>query len=243
MIPKSTLPTINFSTRPSNEKSVIWGTDEGDSKSETNFDVSRLVKDDFLKLLIAQLKNQDPLDPADNTEFVAQLAQFSTLEQMTLMNASLEKTLEINTAMSEAVTNAMIINYFGKNVTAETDSFIFDGETPVELNFDLDKPVLWAKLEITDKAGNFISTISLGGMEEGINTVGWEGLTNLGVKAKPGEYKYSLEAHDYMENEVDVTQIFYGVVEGISYKDDKAYLTVSGVNVPFDKIKTITESE
>ncbi len=243
MIPKSTLPLINFSTSASNNKSVMRGADEGDSKSKTNFDVSNLGKDDFLKLLIAQLTNQDPLNPASNTEFVAQLAQFSTLEQMALMNNNLEKSLENSTAMSESVTNAMIINYFGKQVSAESDSFTYDGETAVDLNFILDNPVSWGKLEITDKSGNFIRTISLGAMEEGINSVEWDGLTNLGVKAKTGDFNYTLEARDYLENEVDATQIFYGVVEGISYKDGMAYLNVNGVNVPFDKIKTITESE
>ena len=243
MIPQSTLPTINYSTKTSNETNVMWGTDEEESKSKTNFDVSSLGKDDFLTLLIAQLRNQDPLNPADNTEFVAQLAQFSTLEQMTLMNTNLEQSLANNTAMSEAVTNAMVVNYFGKEVAAETDLFTYDGEAGVDLNFNLDRPVSWAKLEITDMAGHFIRTISLGSMEEGINSVGWDGLTNLGVKAQPGEYTYSIEAYDYLENQVGFSQIFYGVVEGITYKDGMAYLNVGGVNVPFDKIRTITDSE
>ncbi len=243
MMPKSTLPTINYSTRASNEKSVLWGTDEGESRSKTNFDVSRLVKDDFLKLLIAQLKNQDPLAPADNTEFVSQLAQFSSLEQMTLMNANLERSLEINAAMSEAVTNAMIVSYFGKYVAAESDSLNYDGKSPVKLNFELDRAVSWAKLEIKDVSGNFIRSISLGALDEGINSIEWDGLTNFGVKARPGEYKYSIDARDYLENKVKVTRMFYGVVEGISYKDGMAYLIVNGVNIPFDKIKTISQSE
>ena len=114
MIPESTIPTTY-----SSYNSDLYS-------AEPNIDVSTLGKNDFLTLLIAQLKHQDPLNPADNTEFIAQLAQFSSLEQMTLMNANLEKSLESNINMTEAVSNAMIINYFGKYVTAETDSFMYD---------------------------------------------------------------------------------------------------------------------
>ena len=146
MMPESIIPTAYSS----------YG-----SESEPNVDVSQLGKNDFLTLLIAQLRNQDPLNPASNTEFIAQLAQFSSLEQMTLMNANLEKSLESNINMTEAVSNAMIINYFGKYVTAETDSFIYDGKSPVELRFDLDSVASWGKLEITDESGYIITSVSL----------------------------------------------------------------------------------
>ncbi len=146
MMPKSITPTAYSS----------YG-----SESKPNMDVSRLGQNDFLTLLIAQLKNQDPLNPASNTEFIAQLAQFSSLEQMTLMNVNLEKSLESNINMTEAVSNAMIINYFGKYVTAETDSFIYDGTSPVELRFDLDSVASWGTLQIIDESGNIITSVSL----------------------------------------------------------------------------------
>lgn len=213
------------------------------SESKPNMDVSRLGQNDFLTLLIAQLKNQDPLNPASNTEFIAQLAQFSSLEQMTLMNVNLEKSLESNINMTEAVSNAMIINYFGKYVTAETDSFIYDGKSPVELRFDLDSVASWGTLEITNESGNIITSVSLDAMEDGVNFFEWDGLTNMGVQAKTGVYKYTVELYDVLGNEVEVSQMFSGVVDGISYKNGVPQLNIGGVLVPFDRVKDITQNE
>ena len=245
MMPISTLPTSYVSYGPNStaNKSVIKGNSEGYSKPESNFDVSSLGKNDFLTLLLAQLKNQDPLNPTNNTEFVSQLAQFSALEQMTLMNATLEKSLDSNTAMTEAVSNAMIINYFGKYVTAETDSFTYNGKDPVELRFGLDSAVSWGNLEITDESGNIIMSTSLGIMDNGLNTYKWDGVNNIGVKSKSGVYTYTIEAYDFLNYEVGVSQVFSGVVEGISYKDGIPQLNIGGVLVPFDKVKIITENE
>ncbi len=226
MMPESILPTAYSS----------YG-----SESEPNMDISRLGQNDFLTLLIAQLKNQDPLNPASNTEFIAQLAQFSSLEQMTLMNANLEKSLESSINMTEAVSNAMIINYFGKYVTAETDSFIYDGESPVELRFDLDSVASWGKLQIIDESGNIIRSVSLDVMEDGVNFFEWDGMTNMGVQAKSGIYKYTVELYDVLGNGVGVSQMFSGVVDGISFKNGVPQLNIGGVLVPFDRVKDITQ--
>ena len=226
MIPESITPTAYSS----------YG-----SESEPNMDVSKLGQNDFLTLLIAQLKHQDPLNPASNTEFIAQLAQFSSLEQMTLMNANLEKSLESNINMTEAVSNAMIINYFGKYVTAETDSFTYDGTSPVELRFDLDSVASWGKLEITDESGYIITSVSLDAMEDGVNFFEWDGMTYMGVQAKSGVYKYTVELYDVSGNEVGVSQMFSGVVDGISFKNGVPQLNIGGVLVPFDRVKDITQ--
>ncbi len=68
-----------------------------------------LGKDDFLKLLITQLSNQDPLSPMDNTEFIAQMAQFSSLEQMTNMNVNFEK-------MNSMLTSSQAVGTIGRTV-------------------------------------------------------------------------------------------------------------------------------
>ncbi|MCM3759452.1 flagellar hook assembly protein FlgD [Alkalihalobacillus oceani] len=72
-----------------------------------------LGKDDFLKILIAQLQNQDPSNPMDDREFIAQMAQFSTLEQMTNMNNSIQKFVNLQTSQSLVQHSELI----GKKVT------------------------------------------------------------------------------------------------------------------------------
>jgi len=129
----------SYTPETSQTEGVIRGNvTESTSSVASNFDVSTLGKNDFMKLLLAQMQNQDPLNPTDNTEFVAQLAQFSSLEQMTEMNSNLETTLTQNKQVAEAINNAMMINYFGKKISAESDSFFYDGSNPIDLQFALD---------------------------------------------------------------------------------------------------------
>ncbi len=73
---------------------------------------SDLGKDAFLKILIAQLTHQDPLDPLKDTEFIAQMAQFSTLEQMTNMNKTMEQMLAMNKASAVSYIGR-VIEYVG----------------------------------------------------------------------------------------------------------------------------------
>ena len=223
---------------------VMWGTD-GENVTSLGVDenVSSLGKNEFMKLLLAQLKHQDPLNPADNTEFVAQLAQFSSLEQMTQMNSNLEKTLDTNLSISEAVNNAMLVNYFGKSVRAESGSFMYDGQNSAKLQFQLNADTIRGSLEIINKGGATVRTLPLGELSAGLNTVEWDSITDYGVEAEPGEYSFKIKAYDLLDNEVETLSMINGVVDGISYQDGKAHLSVDGLLVPFDKIKQIYEDE
>ena len=147
MIPKTDIMPYTSYSSSIVKNGVLKGYDEEqNSKLTSNFDIASLGNNDFLKLLLAELQHQDPLDPAGNTEFVAQLAQFSTLEQMTSINSNFEKTFENNTIMSETIRNAMMINFFGKTVSAESNSFMYDGTEPVDIQFNLDKTISSGKV-------------------------------------------------------------------------------------------------
>ncbi|MBQ2601472.1 MAG: flagellar hook assembly protein FlgD [Treponema sp.] len=79
-----------------------------------------LGKDDFLKLLITQMQNQDPTDPMDNTEFIAQMAEFSTLEQMTNMNSNFEQ-------LNQMLTSNQAIGTIGKVVDIDLGASMTSG--------------------------------------------------------------------------------------------------------------------
>lgn len=230
-----------YTPETSNTQSVMWGTPDEDSKRTSDITVETLGKDDFLKLLLAQLKNQDPLNPASNTEFVAQLAQFSTLEQLTTMNASLEKSLTYNKNVSESINNSMMVNFIGRNVSAESNSFLFDGENPATLKFELDKNMSSGRVEISDMDEKVVKIISLDAMGKGLGDVTWDGMTSLGVLANNGKYSYKVIAQDNVGNEFDSIPVFTGIVEGVSYRQGEAHLSIGGVLVPFDKVKQILD--
>lgn len=211
-----------------------------DSTAKTSLNVSSLGKDDFLKLLLAELKNQDPLNPASNTEFVAQLAQFSSLEQMTQMNENLGKSIENSTGTAETINSAMMVSYIGKNVEAETADFSFDGTDGVNLRFDLENSAVSGKLEIVDSSGDVIRTIKLGVMNSGENKITWDGMTSGGVYADTGQYSFKVTAEDISGEDVQYKPLSLGSVEGIIYKDGKSYLYIGGALVPFDKVRSIS---
>ncbi len=245
MIPSSVTPTY-FSDTSSAGKSegVIrgWDTEES-SGSISDIDLNSLGKNDFLKLLLAQMQHQDPLNPADNTEFVAQLAQFSSLEQMTSMNTNLEASLKSNSAVAEAVNNAMLVSYFGKEVTASSNEFMFDGASSTDLTFTSDGDISKGTLTIQNQDGVPVYEFALDGLREGENTIAWNGITKNGGMAKPGKYSFSIDAYDVLDERVETSTSFTGVVDGLAMKDGTAHLRVGGVLIPFENVNQITEAD
>ena len=219
------------------------GSDTEVLDAEAASEAASLGKDDFLKLLLAQLKNQDPLNPADNTEFVAQLAQFSSLEQLTTMNTSLEDTLSFNQSMSASINNAMMVNLIGSTVTARSEAVVFDGQQSVPLQFELDTDITAGTIEISDGSGAVVRTISVDEMTMGLQTVVWDGLTNGGVMAGEGAYTYTVTGLDNVLNEVEGTPVTTGTVEGISYRNGVAYLDMGDMLIPYVDVKSIVDSE
>ena len=212
-----------------------------DISTTAQVEAEHLGENDFMKLLIAQLQNQDPLNPASNTEFIAQLAQFSSLEQLTALNTNLEQSLDFNKSVTESINNAMMVSFIGKTVTAESDEFVYDGMNSVELTFDLDFEISYGKIEIMDDDGLVIRELSLDSMSEGLRSATWEGLTSLGGQAQEGEYAYQVTVYDSVHNEYDASPVFSGVVEGITYKDGTTHLDINGMLVPFDKVMHIID--
>src|SRR3954470_14351412 len=142
-------------------------------------------KDDFLKLLVAQLKNQDPLAPQDNTQFVAQLAQFSSLEQGMGVNDRLDKMMLQNQGMA----NSNIINMVGQIATVRGSLITTDGSgigAPVAFSLGRasNKPVV----QIHDASRNAVRTLDMGGRPDGITKVTWDGRNDNGTVQPAGTY-------------------------------------------------------
>ena len=230
-----------YTPETSNRESVMRGYSGDEVKLTSDIAVESLGKDDFLKLLLAQLRNQDPLNPADNTEFVAQLAQFSTLEQLTTMNTSLEQSLTFNKNVSESINNSMMVNFIGRTVSAESNVFAFDGENPESLQFELEQDITHGKVEILDMDEKVVRVLPLDELGKGLRTTSWDGLTSLGINAGAGNYTYTVTTYDNVGNESESVPVFIGVVEGVSYREGIANLSVNGVLVPFDKVKQILD--
>ncbi len=162
-----------------------------------------LGKEDFLKLLVTQLKAQDPLNPQDGTEFVAQLAQFTSLERLVNIEDGLG-----NVAMASMSTNAtMASSLIGKTVRSTGNDFSYDG-APTTLHFDLGGEAKTVTVAIKDESGNTVETLTTTG-EEGDNSVTWDGNLHDAegnvTPAPKGKYSFEVDARDADGNPISAT--------------------------------------
>jgi flagellar basal-body rod modification protein FlgD len=193
-----------------------------------------LGKEDFLTMLVAQLENQDPLNPMDGTDFSAQLAQFSQLEQLINLNSSMETLAASFSAESEKD----LMSYLGKQVSGNVDSIeVANGEVSGGFfNLSQNADVI---INITNAAGETIKTLYEGTQEAGAHLVEWNGTDANGDAVADGSYKYSVLANTgngYQELPTSVT----GVVDGVVYSNDTPYLVVQGVLIDPDSLTSVT---
>jgi flagellar basal-body rod modification protein FlgD len=206
-------------------------------KSDKPTGSNALGKDEFLKLMMAQLSSQDPTAPSDSNAFVAQLAQFTSLEQMQNMNSSLESLL-----VGQASTNNTdAVSLVGKDVTYKTDQITLAAG---------DKPTVSAKLSgqassitatITDSTGKVVRTLQLGGHDAGDMSVQWDGKDQSSNTAPAGNYTISITAKDANGNLVGVEQRGTGRVTGVSYESGYAQAIVGDQRLKMSDIIEINE--
>jgi flagellar basal-body rod modification protein FlgD len=166
-------------------------------------------KQDFLTLLVAQLQNQDPLSPDDPTEFTAQLAQFSSLEQLFTLNESMNNLVTSNANSDRLSTLGTI----GKDVSYTASSFNFTGE-PIELGYKLDGQAAEVSLSL-QLNGTTVATLKGTELGTGNHYLTWDGLTRDGIKASSGEYKIVLQAKAASGESVGVAPLIKSEVTGV----------------------------
>ncbi len=184
----------------------------GSSAAQNSNDI--MGKQDFLTLLVTQLQNQDPLNPDDPTEFTAQLAQFSSLEQLFNMNESMDNLVTSN-ANSDRLSTLQTI---GKNVVYQESDFEFDGNE-VELGYQLDGTASEVKLNI-QRNGITVAVLDGTELSEGNHFMTWDGMTELGVPAEPGEYKLVIQAKATEGETVAASPLLKSEVTGVDLGGD-----------------------
>lgn len=195
----------------------------------TSNSLSDIGSEEFLTLLVAQLQYQDPLEPMDNTEFVTQLAQFSTLESM----QAIQDDIEDNNLLLQSVNNAYSTSMIGKEIKAEGDNIYLDGSgSSIDLGYSLDSDASEVEITIYDEDGNTVKTITIGGQSSGTQAYTWDGKDSSGNTLSSGTYTYEVSATDSDGNSVSATTYTTGVVDGVVFEDGVTYLTIGD-----DKIK------
>ncbi len=152
---------------------------------------NKLEKDDFLNLMVTQLKYQDPTKPADHKDMAQQLAQFNSVEQLVSANKSLE---QIAKSQDELKADKLT-EYLGKEVTVKGNSLHFDGSSlKTKASFDLPSAAGSASVIIKDGEGEVVRSLSLGALPQGEQQVSWDGKDKNGELAKAGRYTFEVVA-------------------------------------------------
>ena len=196
-------------------------------------------KNDFLKMLVAQLQSQDPLNPMDSTGFTAQLAQFSSLEQLQNIDASLSALK----SAQKVSTNAKAVDFIGREITAVGDHFLLEsGRDPV-LAYRLDQEADSVYMKIYDADGNFVADLELGAEPAGNHTATWDGRDLQGRRMPAGKYSFQVMAVDREGSAVASHTFTSGKVSGVDFKDGKAYLLVDGRQIGLGEIVRVKEHQ
>jgi len=191
-------------------------------------------KEDFMKILLKQLNYQDPLNPMDSTQFTSQLTQFSSLEQLTNLNTTLEDVL----AYQQSIQNASITDLIGRAVRVEGDSTYLNNTA--DINYELSKDAASVKISIYDKAGRLVATKEAGPQPAGNNTFVWDGTDSSGVQMPADDYTFEVKAKDVSGAVVDAVTNSFGTVTGINFEDGLSYIVLDdGRNITLSEIKSI----
>lgn len=183
---------------------------------------SALGRDDFLMLLVTQLQNQNPLEPQTANEFTAQLAQFSSLEQLFNVN----DTLSTLASLQAAVTNTQATGLIGRQITAYGQSIsVADGQVS-RAEFQLPDDAQNVKVTISDSQGNVVRVLELGPLGEGTHTIDWNGLRTDGTPAPDGTYSFTVEAEDAQGKPIQADCMVTGIVTGIDFDTTGTYLLI-----------------
>jgi flagellar basal-body rod modification protein FlgD len=190
-------------------------------------------KNQFLKLLIAQMQNQDPMNPMQGDQMAAQLAQFSSLEQLQQINESLSGQAAAQGSLLGAVQSNAAIGTIGHHVVAAGNSLELGGsQGATTVTADLGGAAQSATLKIYDANGKLVGSRELGSAIGGRQTFDIGGAGD----GLSGDYTYAIEAKDSTGGAVAVQTYITGRVDGISSGVNGLVLNIGKLTVPYGNV-------
>jgi len=199
-------------------------------------------KEDFLKLLVTQLRFQDPMSPDDPKEFVAQLAQFSSLEQQINVNQNLESVGSMVQSLKDSLGLSRGVNLLGKTVKAAGNSLNLSGGQVNAASYQLPREAKEVTVTIFDGSGRLVRTLTLGKQAAGLRQFAWDGKDGQGKVAADGFYTYQVTALDSQGKGIEVTNYFSGKVQEVFQDSRGVRLKIDGREVPLDSIVSVSQT-
>lgn len=203
---------------------------------------SELDRNAFLMLLVTQFQYQDPLNPMEDKEFIAQLAQFNALEQSMQTNENLQNLL----AEQQRQTNISAANYLGREVSARGYGVSVENGTVSKLEYASDQEIAKAQANIIDASNQVVATVDLGSLAAGsIGEVNWNGMYSSGGMAPDGVYTVAIVAWNANGDRIsNIDTSVTGTVTGVSFYNGEHYLRLSdGRTVLLSNVREIVDPD
>jgi flagellar basal-body rod modification protein FlgD len=198
---------------------------------------------DFLKMLTAQLRSQDPLNPLSNEDFASQLATFSSLQELQGIGATLDQSLQANLLLGQLFNNTMATSLIGKVVRAQANSVEVGSSGTTNLNYTLAGNATDMTIDITNSDGKVLRTLTVPAQASGEHQVQWDGLDSNGQHVAAGTYTFAVNAKDATGQAVDVSTYFEGTVSEVRYVNGQVVLLVGGREVSLSNVLLIRDAD
>ena len=201
---------------------------------------NQMGKDAFLKLLLTQLKNQDPTNPMESHDMAAQLAQFTSLEKLTAIDEGITSLAQ---KRGENL-NYDALNMMGMQVSGDSSKILrLNQKDSHDVVFQLSGPAQRADVRVRDGAGNLVQELSLSELKVGENKLTWNGKNQSGETAAEGEYSVTIEARDMSGKKVPVKTQFFGQVTGVNYTAQGPVLMLGNKTVRLKDVRRFSRGE
>lgn len=200
------------------------------NKTQEGVGDATLDQQDFLNLLVTQLQNQDPLEPTDNSEFMSQTTAFSQLNEMTTMNTSLEKMVEL--LSMQAYNNSSLTSgagFIGKEIEYQTNTVTVGGDSLKNISFYLGGDALAEKSQINiyNEDGACVAIVKPDkDLTSGQNIIHWDGSGVGGVEVADGTYYFEVQAFNSAGEQVEVQEYGTGIVQGVKMSNGVLYFDI-----------------
>lgn len=211
----------------------------GEKPKEARAVKKTLDKDDFMRIMITEMRHQDPTKPMDSDRMATQLAQITSVEQMKNIGGAIEKLSDKNTASDRLAMSGLI----GKTVTVDKGRFSHQKGTLSAINFDLPEDASKVKLVIMNERGEDIAERELEPKKAGTNVYDWDGINSSNTSVPTGTYMVRVEAENANGNQLNVNTVSIDKVVGVSFEGGEPNLLVgdskSPQKVPFRSVTRI----
>lgn len=199
---------------------------------------AQLDKDAFMKLMLTQMKHQDPTNPMQAHEMASQLAAFTSVEQLQNLNSTMDGLKKSQAPIQQFEA----LNLIGKSVAGDSAQLTrVKGDTSHSFQYRLQKEAETVNVSVKNANGEVVRKLSLKAQKAGGNSVEWNGQDERGIEQPPGDYSLGIEAVDKMGQRVGTETAFDGVITGVNYTGEGPLLLIGNRTIKFSDVRKIVD--